>query len=271
MPWLQTRNDIIKRALRIIGAVAQGETPNAEQIDEGATALNSLVLSLSNEDIKLWKRVWLTKTLTASSVVTGTDFLNYTCIRSHTASASNRPVTGAEWPMYWKQTGTGGSAWVNATAYTAIGDFLIDEDVIRVIKFMGRLDGTDHDIEMVNYDVYFGEFDKAQTSSYPSYVWLDRGIQQRAYLSPQPDGTSLVIHYYADKVIPEITTAASNPDFHGKMYDLLSYNLARVLADEYGIGINERNWIKGIADELKRNARMSDDEDTGGNFIKGAY
>jgi len=55
------------------------------------------------------------------------------------------------------------------------------------------------------------------------------------------------------------------------MYDLLSYNLARVLADEYGIGINERNWIKGIADELKRNARMSDDEDTSGNFIKGAY
>lgn len=271
MAWLQTRNQIINRALRIIGVVAQGETPSAEQYSESTVALNALLLSLSNEDIKLWKREWLTKTLTASTVITGTDGLNYTCIRSHTSSAANMPITGTEWTMYWKQTGVSGVAWVTATAYTAIGDFLLDADAIKVLKFMSRLNGTDHDIEMVDYDRYLSESAKDQTSSYPSYVWLDRHIDQRAYLWPQPIDTNTTIHYYADKVIPELANASDNPDTHGKLYDLLSYTLAANLADEYGINLSERNYVSGKAERLKVNARMADVEDVTGTFMSGAY
>ncbi len=274
MPWLQTRNDIIKRALRIIGAIDQGDTPSAEQFSEGSVALNALILSLSVESVKLWTREWITKSLTASSVVTNGGN-TYTCIRSHTASAAgaagSEPGVGSQWKMYWALTGTGGSAWAALTAYTAIGDFLLDQDVLKVSKFFGRVDGIDHDIEMVDYEKYLTEFNKSETSSYPSYVWLDRGIQQRAYLWPQPQDTTTIIHYYADKVIPELDDASDNPNLHGKLYDLLSYNLAANLADEYGIGIAERNWVKGRADEFKRLSRMNDVEDVSGSFIEGAY
>ncbi len=271
MAWLQTRNQIISRALRIIGVVAQGETPSAEQFSEGTTALNALLLSLSVEDIKLWKREWLTKPLSVSSEVLGSDGLNYKCIRSHTASTLTQPVTGAEWTMYWVQDGTAGIPWVDLTAYTSIGDFLIDADALKVMKFMTRLDGTEHDIQMVNYDIYLQQSQKWQTSTYPSYVWLDRGINQRAYLWPQPIDTSTIVHYYADVVMPELANASDNPDTHGKLYDLLSYTLASNLADEYGISLSERQYISGKAERLKMMSRMNDDEDVTRAFMESAY
>lgn len=49
-----TRDDIISRALRLIGVVAQGETPTADQITEGSVALNGLVLSWQSDGLPLW-------------------------------------------------------------------------------------------------------------------------------------------------------------------------------------------------------------------------
>jgi hypothetical protein len=53
-----------------------------------------------------------------TSEVTGTDSLNYACIMGHTAAAMTRPITGQDWRVYWRQTGSAGAAWVTATAYT---------------------------------------------------------------------------------------------------------------------------------------------------------
>ena len=53
-----------------------------------------------------------------TTIITGTDSLNYTCIMGHTSIADNRPITGANWRLYWRQTGTGGVAWATGTAYT---------------------------------------------------------------------------------------------------------------------------------------------------------
>jgi len=55
--------------------------------------------------------------VTAGSEVTGTDALNYTCILKHESIAINRPITGASYSLYWKQTGSSGAAWVTATDY----------------------------------------------------------------------------------------------------------------------------------------------------------
>lgn len=49
-----SRDDIIKRALRLIGATSQGETPTAIQISEAATALNSLVKAWAADGMPLW-------------------------------------------------------------------------------------------------------------------------------------------------------------------------------------------------------------------------
>lgn len=48
------RDGIITRALRLIGVVAQGETPTTDQITEGAVALNGLVKAWQADGMPLW-------------------------------------------------------------------------------------------------------------------------------------------------------------------------------------------------------------------------
>ena len=49
-----SRDDIIKRALRLIGALAQGETPTTNQTTEAAAALNGLVKAWQADGMPLW-------------------------------------------------------------------------------------------------------------------------------------------------------------------------------------------------------------------------
>jgi len=50
--------------------------------------------------------------------VLGTDDLNYTCIKDHTAAAADKPITGANYETYWSQIGSAGGTWAVDTAYT---------------------------------------------------------------------------------------------------------------------------------------------------------
>ncbi len=64
-------------------------------------------------------RIWPAKSsIGTTSEVTGSDTLNYQCIMLHTSAADNKPITGANYKLYWQQTGSAGSAWVTATEYT---------------------------------------------------------------------------------------------------------------------------------------------------------
>jgi hypothetical protein len=53
------------------------------------------------------------------SVVTGTDAASYRCIRSHTGDSTNRPVTGANYRLFWEAGGSGAVAWATGTEYSA--------------------------------------------------------------------------------------------------------------------------------------------------------
>ena len=125
MAWEQTRNDIIKRALRIIGVLEQGDSPDSHQLNEAIDTLNGLLKSLSLENIWLWKIDWFIESLSASSEVTGTDGKIYTCIRGHTSSSENQPVTGSQYKLFWKESGTTGGVWADATAYNCIETFYL--------------------------------------------------------------------------------------------------------------------------------------------------
>lgn len=64
--------------------------------------------------------IWpLPQNVGTQSEVTGSDALNYSCIRSHTSDSTNKPITGANWRLFWEQTGSSGSTWATATSYTA--------------------------------------------------------------------------------------------------------------------------------------------------------
>lgn len=50
-----TRDNIIKRALRIIGAIGQGETPTTNATTEASQALNDLVKEWQADGMQMWK------------------------------------------------------------------------------------------------------------------------------------------------------------------------------------------------------------------------
>lgn len=64
--------------------------------------------------------VWpMRTTVNTQSVVTGTDAAAYRCIRSHTADSTNRPITGANYLLYWEAGGSSPATWATGTQYTS--------------------------------------------------------------------------------------------------------------------------------------------------------
>ena len=53
------------------------------------------------------------------SVVTGSDNGRWKCIKSHVATTTEKPITGANYLLYWESGGTGPSTWAADTSYTA--------------------------------------------------------------------------------------------------------------------------------------------------------
>lgn len=62
-----TRNQLITGALRLVGGVAQGETPTSDQITEAAEALNMLVKAWQAVGMPLWAMKQYTMSLTTST------------------------------------------------------------------------------------------------------------------------------------------------------------------------------------------------------------
>ena len=121
MAWDLTRNKVIKRALRMIGVIAQGDEPYAEQLSEGSDALNALIKSI-NIGTKLWKVRWYSKTLeTTTTNILGSDGVIYDCLRGHTSSSDTCPITGSEYQAFWDANGTSFTIWTTGTDYV-IGD-----------------------------------------------------------------------------------------------------------------------------------------------------
>lgn len=152
----QVMSEIIEGALELVEVLSPGDEPTTEQSTTCKTALNRFVKSLQAESVKLWSLEWRARTFFASSEVTGSDGLIYTCIRSHVPSVLNKPITGAEWQLYWEQKGTTGGAWVASISNTLDNAAAVDAGNGQVdIPITGHgLAGTERVrfIDTINYD-----------------------------------------------------------------------------------------------------------------------
>ena len=269
--WTQTTNQIVARALRQMGAVATGDTPTANQYADGRDALNALAQSLQNEGIMLWTSDWTTQTLTASSEVTGTDSLNYTCIRKHTAASTDRPITGANYTTYWKQKGSSGSTWVTGTAYTSVNQFALGSSVVDIQNPFVRFNGKDYEIEILDKNKYLAIADKSVTNSIPTQMWIEYQLANiNCYLYPQPSDTDAVIHFKKITRLEDFTTN-NGIDFPVRWIDSLTKGLAYELAKENGIPVSEREVLKRDYLEAKSIVKINNRETPDYCFVEGAF
>jgi len=263
-----TRNELITAALRKVGAVGQGESPTADMISEGSEALNIITKNL--EGFRLWKREWWTKVFAAASVIVGSDALIYTCIRSHTSSSDDKPITGSNYKSYWKQTGSSVTAWVTATAYSAIGEFQFDADVIGMDKAFLRYSGYDIPLGIRGFAAYMDVATKDDFGE-PSILFIEKSTKLKGYLWPQPINTNYILNVLQYTKLEDFDAANNNPDFLTKWLRYLVYDLAADLGPEYGINIANQRYLDTKAELYRARLLKEDDEISDGRFIKSCY
>lgn len=125
-----TRDDIIKRALRLVGALAQGETPTINQVNEAATSLNGLVKAWAADGMPLWAITEMTLTLVAGQTVytvTNPKPLKVLQAWNHNVTSNvdipMRIITQAEYNVLGNKTSAGNPIQVYYSPNRDNGDF----------------------------------------------------------------------------------------------------------------------------------------------------
>lgn len=265
------RDEILIAALRKVKAVDLGNTPAPEQMDAAAQALNLIVKSLQNQNVFLWAAEWVTKTLTASSEVTGTDGNIYTCIRSHTSATANKPVTGADYLTYWVERGETGGTWAADTAYTSVADFDLEADTIAIESLSYRNNSSDNPIQLVDKFEFFSTYDKTVIGT-PIKGWLERKRDTpHLWLWPIPNQTDYIVNYQRIRKLQDFDADSDNADFPERWIEFLIYRLAVALSPEYTVPIADRQLLKIEANELFILAKRGNNETQDEEYIRSAY
>ena len=210
--WELTRNQIIERALRILGVLGQDTSANTSQISTGATALNGLISRFNTLGMPLWKR-----TETSITLVDGDD----------TYSLS--------------------TALKLAEVYIRV----VDSSVTWKLELK-----SEYDIRMLPYT------SNGVPNCYSFTPNLAEGGTLRVW--PIPDST-VASQYTLLAIFQEefdgFTASTDTPDLPAYWTDALVFELASVLAPEYGLPLNDRAMIKMQAKEYLEQAKGYSDED----------
>jgi len=265
--------EMCERALRISRFTATGETSSPNHVTIASNAMNSMIKRWQSKNIHLWEMEWITYPLsTASSEVVGSDGLNYKCIRGHTASSSNKPVTGTDWSTYWLQTGSSGSTWVDATAYTCIADFEINTDYLSIEKSFIRYSNTDYPVSLIDKNKFFEVSDKTITGM-PNLLFLEKLTTRKIHLLPQPDIETYVLHCYISKKLKDFDSLLDTPDRQNSI-DAIVYGTASSLLDENTsdkIATEYKYYISNKARSYRKDMRKYEKEFVNNDFVKPCY
>lgn len=131
----------------------------------------------------------------AQSVVTGSDALTYKCIQNHVAGSTNKPITGANWRLYWELGGSAPATWATSTSYTA-------PQLIRMLfrrpiyDFDSASDTPDFPISWPRLMVYKFAFDLADYWGIPAeecqkYIQKAKGAYDDLFVSNKAKSTNL--------------------------------------------------------------------------------
>ena len=122
-----SRDELIKGALRITGAIAQGETPTADQVTEAAEALNMIAKSWQVDGMPLW----VTKEYTLS-LVANTSSYTPTTKMLRVVSAYIRNNSNVDIPM----------TIITRDEYNRLGNKTTAGNPIQLLHIPNRTDST---------------------------------------------------------------------------------------------------------------------------------
>lgn len=234
-----TRNDVINRALRIIGAIGQGETPTAAAYTEAAHALNDIMKEWMADGLHLWKYTdnVFTPTVSVSSYNIGEgQTINYPAplkiVQAHRRTTfADGSVLDVPMSIYTK------TEWQNIPTKLQAGA------PIALWYRHPTVPGATVAVGQIN-------------------LW------------PQPDATfissggntgSILISYM--EPFDDFDSSTDNPDVPAEFYNALTWNLAEALSYEYGLPLSDRMAI-GKKAVQSRMIALSFDQEEGSIFFQ---
>lgn len=227
-----TRADIVKRALRIIGAIGQGETPTADAITEASQALNEIVKEWNADGMQMWK-------YTVSSAIT------------LVAAQANYSI--------------GISQAVNQTAPTKVTQAWLRNITSSVDTPIILL--TSQEYDMLGNKTSAGPPNQLRYQS-PGAVASEQVGTITLY--PVPDAaTAAAYNLYIRGMysIMDFNAASDTADFPSFYYNALAWGLADQLSYEYGVPFAQQSMITKKAETHKEKA-MDFDREEGSIFLQ---
>lgn len=123
---MATAQNLIDRSLRLIGAIASGEDPTADETADALEALNGLIDSWRNERLIVWSIASVTKTLTAGdgtyTIGSGADINTTRPVRIDGAYVTN---SGIDYPI----------EVITEAAYRSIADKTTQSDYPQFVYY----------------------------------------------------------------------------------------------------------------------------------------
>ena len=267
--WVRTRDEIIIRALRIVGAVSMGDTPSSDAITEATEALNAIVKQLQTRGVRLWSQDWVQKYVsnTDQCSTVGT---NYYCIRDGSGNSARQPTSGSLWRMYWKEGGASGASIDDEVSYTCANIFYPASNVLDIDKMFIRDGEDDYELDKITVKEYMQIPDK-YPSDRPTKFCMEHGMTAKVHLYPVPDDYRYVIYYLATTSLEDFDSSGDLPDFPVRYIEMLTWKLASRMASEKRLTVAERLYIDQQADMYWRELITDDNENVDTEFIKNAY
>lgn len=269
----QNRDQLIRSALRKVGAIAAGEIPTAAVTQDAADQLNAMIKAWMSSGIHIWTQAEATLFVTAGQAqyLLGTGspdhsaqvFTNTTTTVAKasgttvfsvasTAGVSNGIAVGVtldSGSIFWSTASSFTSTTITfaspSTDSVASGAnvYIASPNIARPLRIpMARrwqvVNGLEIPmIRMSRFD-YMSLPDKTTTGNFTQYFYDPRGganVTGILYLWPVPNDTSSAVKFTWYRPIEDFDTAGNTPDFPQEWLMTCIWNLALQLAPEYGV------------------------------------
>jgi hypothetical protein len=226
-----SRDDVITRALRLVGAIGQGEVPENQTLLEATQALNMIIKERQADGMQLWKVTTSSMSMTASTAA-------YAIGVGQTIDQTA--------PLKILQ------AWIrNSTTLTDTPLNLITKQ---------DYDRYGNKASAGSPSQLFYKTPGPNTSEIAGTITL----------YPTPDANAVssgALYFTGIYPIQDVTFSTENLDFPSYYFNALTWLLADELAYEYGVPLNERGMIAKKAQEHLQMALNMDIEE-GSYFIQ---
>lgn len=281
--WNVTRNQIVNRALRIIGHLDPQETPSAEDVSTAVEALNALFKSWNNTIMGL--QLWTVREATVFpqygkfAYTLGTSDApsawSYTTVAVQATASTGTTVeitsgVGAAGDFIGIYLGDGTSQWGTISAVSASGTahlatslsstatasnnvWIFTNLMERPIEILhARVESNNgDDLELNEYDRerYYEIYDKDRLGEPRAYYFDKQRDNPVLYFDVAADDPNELVKIVYRRMVEDFDSTTDNPDVPPEVVNALVWGLADQIGIEYGVPTERMREIRSRANE----------------------